>query len=95
VNIDVGSLTQLVFSVGVSWYLLATFAKKIEVLSVDIQNLSNSIANTQKESLNNTQEVNDIRIREDSKRIDEARSGSIGARTSISLSSLRARKHHR
>lgn len=59
-NLDIGTLTQMAFSIGVSWYLLFTFAKKLEGLAKDIQSLSASITNTQKDSLSGAQEIKDM-----------------------------------
>ena len=59
-SFDLSSVTQMVFSVGVSWYLLIIFQKKMETLAQGILQLSNLIQNQQKESVDSATKINEM-----------------------------------
>lgn len=56
-GIGITELTQMVFSVGVSWYLLIIFSRKLETLSNALKELDHSIQRTQQESKDDANDV--------------------------------------
>ena len=59
-NLDINALTQMVFSVGVSWYLLVVNSKKLEEITKGLTDLAHLIQNSQKESLDEAEAVKEM-----------------------------------
>jgi Mg2+ and Co2+ transporter CorA len=59
-GIGISELTQMVFSVGVSWYLLIVFSRKLDALSNALKELDHSIQKTQQESRAETNNIKDM-----------------------------------
>ncbi len=59
-GLGITELTQMIFSVGVSWYLLIIFSKKLDALSTALKDLDHSIRKTQQETKDEAQDIREM-----------------------------------